>query len=119
MLTFEDIMKEDSTLKEFVGDLQSLYGDALQSVVLYGSYARGDFRAGSDVDLLVLLNLTNEEIRQKEDALCELIYQFEVKKDVEISPVTLSMADYKKWKHVHEFLKNVQQDGVTLYGTAA
>ena len=41
---------------EIVADLKGAYGDALQSVVLYGSGARGDYVAGkSDINFLVVL----------------------------------------------------------------
>ncbi len=36
--------------------LMELYGDRLAQVILFGSYARGDFRAESDVDYLIVLN---------------------------------------------------------------
>jgi predicted nucleotidyltransferase len=39
-------------LKERLG---ALYGDRLLSVVLFGSQARGDAEAGSDIDVLVVL----------------------------------------------------------------
>lgn len=35
--------------------LRDLYGKRFRGLLLYGSYARGDFREGSDVDLLLLL----------------------------------------------------------------
>ncbi len=35
--------------------LEALYGDRLVRLVLYGSHARGEAHAGSDVDLLVVL----------------------------------------------------------------
>lgn len=35
--------------------LTELYGDRLDRVILYGSYARGDFHNESDVDYLVVL----------------------------------------------------------------
>ena len=35
--------------------LRALYGDRLARVILFGSYARGEARAQSDVDLLVVL----------------------------------------------------------------
>ncbi len=41
---------------EVVGDLKGVYGDALQSVILYGSGARGEYVAGkSDINFLVVL----------------------------------------------------------------
>jgi len=39
--------------------LTALYGERLERVILYGSYARGDFHAESDVDYLVVLRDNN------------------------------------------------------------
>jgi predicted nucleotidyltransferase len=36
--------------------LKSFYGERFQDLLLYGSYARGDARDWSDVDLLLLLD---------------------------------------------------------------
>lgn len=48
-----------SDLTELLGrldkDLKALYGERYRSLVLYGSYARGEADEGSDVDLLLLL----------------------------------------------------------------
>jgi predicted nucleotidyltransferase len=47
--------------------LLALYGDRLAKVILYGSYARGDFHEESDIDFLVVLK--DEEIRAGEEIL--------------------------------------------------
>ena len=31
-------------LKKYVNDVHEIYGDKLKTIILYGSYARGDFR---------------------------------------------------------------------------
>lgn len=36
------------------------------SVILYGSYARGDYTSDSDVDIMILVNLS-EEVRHSSD----------------------------------------------------
>lgn len=106
-------------LMEFVEKLKPIYGDALKSVILYGSYARGEEREDSDVDILLLLDLTQQEMEAKDGELCELTFEYEVERDLDISPVTLTVSEFLRWRNVHEFLQNVQKDGVTLYDTAA
>ena len=44
-------------LKKYVDELKKIYGTYLKSVVLYGSYARGDFSEESDIDIMILLDL--------------------------------------------------------------
>lgn len=43
-------------LSRFVEEVRALYGPRLESVVLYGSRARGDAVEGSDIDTLVVLD---------------------------------------------------------------
>jgi hypothetical protein len=43
-------------VREFKAALQALYGDRLADVILYGSYARGDYDDESDIDLMIVLN---------------------------------------------------------------
>ncbi|MBM4275342.1 MAG: nucleotidyltransferase domain-containing protein [Deltaproteobacteria bacterium] len=43
----------DSALDELRKYLIELYGEKLEGIYLYGSYARGDYRADSDVDVLI------------------------------------------------------------------
>ncbi len=42
-------------LKELKEGLVHLYGTKLKAVYLYGSYARGDYSTGSDVDVMIVL----------------------------------------------------------------
>lgn len=40
---------------EFKQGLQAMYGDQLANLILFGSYARGDFQPESDVDFAIVL----------------------------------------------------------------
>jgi predicted nucleotidyltransferase len=53
-------------------DLRRMYGDRLQAVLLFGSWARGDAHPESDIDLLVVLDRVEsvwDELRQMEPIL--------------------------------------------------
>lgn len=43
---------------------------------MYGSYARGDYREGSDVDVMVLTSLTDEVIKPVEYKLYDVALIF-------------------------------------------
>src|SRR5437016_12982611 len=46
---------DDPILKRFRAELDALYGDRIERVVLFGSRARGDARDDSDYDVAVFL----------------------------------------------------------------
>jgi predicted nucleotidyltransferase len=59
-MSTESVMRKtpeeiDAVLGELRAALERLYGERLRGLYLFGSYARGDARAGSDVDVLVVL----------------------------------------------------------------
>ena len=46
-----------TALNQYVRKIKEIYGNALQKVILYGSYSRGDFNADSDKVLFLLYYL--------------------------------------------------------------
>lgn len=62
--------REMERAQAYARDLAGAYGDALRSVVLYGSAARGEYREGqSDLNLLVLLASTDPPTLRRGSAL--------------------------------------------------
>ena len=43
-------------LTQYLSEVQKIYGAHLKSVILYGSYARGDYTSDSDVDIMLLVD---------------------------------------------------------------
>lgn len=72
--------------------LAGLYGNRLDQVLLYGSYARGDFHAESDIDFLVVLRdevvKFGQEIRFMGDAIGELSHQYDL--FISVKPTSLA-----------------------------
>ena len=45
-----------SLIDQYVEEIKRIYGSHVKQIILYGSYARGDFRPDSDVDIMTAKN---------------------------------------------------------------
>ena len=52
-----------SLIDQYISEIKAIYGSHLQKVILYGSYARGDFRPDSDVDIMILLDMSDLDLK--------------------------------------------------------
>lgn len=105
-------------LTQYLSEVQKIYGTHLKSAILYGSYARGDYTSDSDADIMLLVDLTPEEMDVYSDALSELGYKYNVNYDIWMMPVVKNLQHFKKWAAAYPFYTNVQKGGVILYETA-
>jgi len=108
--------KLKNLLSELQVELQSLLGEMLVKVILYGSYANKTFDEESDVDIMVLTNLNEREIKQIDERINELVVEFSLKYDVVVSLFLKPADQFYKFSNVIPFYKNVLEHGITLYG---
>jgi predicted nucleotidyltransferase len=84
-------------------------------VILYGSYARGDFHEDSDIDLLILIDTEKDVISHEEETkITYPLYHIGYDETILISPMVYSK---KRWETKHKvtpFYKNVMKEGVYL-----
>lgn len=105
-------------LERYVMEIQKIYGIHLKKIIMYGSYARGDFRADSDMDIMILLDMSDLELKQYSRQLSYMTYDFNLDNDIDIKPIAKSEEHFKKWIENYPFYANVQREGVVLYGAA-
>ncbi len=96
-------------MKELKEGLVRIYGERLKAVYLYGSYARGDYRSGSDVDVMILLkDYRNywEEISRTSELMSNVSLEY----DLLVSRIFMTE---EKWKKSDTpLLRNIHQDGL-------
>lgn len=105
-------------LKRYIEALTQIYGTHLKSVILYGSYARGDYTKDSDIDIMILLDLTDMEIKKFRHELSGLTYDFNMDNDIDIKPIAKSEEHFQKWVSAYPFYSNVEKEGVKLFDAA-
>ncbi len=102
-------------IEQYVSFIYEIYGSHLRQVILYGSYARGDYNAESDVDIMILLDMSDMDIKEYRHQLSDMTFDFNMDHDLDIKPIAKSEEHYKKWVENYPFYANVNRDGVTLY----
>ena len=106
-------MKE--LLDKYIAEIKKIYGTHLQEVILYGSYARGDFKEDSDIDIMILLDITDMEMKQYQHQLSYATFDFNMDNDLDIKPITKNDEHFRKWSEAYPFYENVRKEGVRLY----
>ena len=87
------------------------YGRRLKGVILYGSMARGDYAASSDIDLLVLLDLPLDyfaELRQ----LVDVLYPIQLESEQLISAKPVLFKDFELG--TVSLYRNARREGVAV-----
>ncbi len=104
-----------SALQDFVQQAEAIYKDHVKQIILYGSYARGDFREDSDVDIMLLVDLSPEEMLEYRKILSNKVFDINLEYDTLIVPVTVNAEHFREWLPVYPFYQNVIREGVELF----
>lgn len=96
--------------------LKRSLGNDLSKIILYGSYARGDFQENSDVDVMILVKLSPEQIEHVESAVFDLAFDIELEHGIHISPIIKNEEQFEYWADVLPFYRTVRKEGVEING---
>ena len=108
--------KIDKILKQFISQISDLIGDRLKKVILYGSYARGDYKNNSDIDIMILTDFNDEELQEYRIKIRDLACDLELEDNIISSPIVRNIEKYNNRINVIPFYMNVQKEGVILHG---
>ena len=101
-------------IQDFAKNVRKILGNSLDSVIVYGSYARGDYSELSDVDVMLLVSLREEDIKKISDQISDLAFDFMMKYGVDISPVITNIDHFNYWVDNLPYYRNIRDEGVRL-----
>jgi len=98
-------------LQETRIELQKIYSGRLKDIILYGSYARGDYSKDSDIDLLLVLEHLNDLAVEREKYV-PVVCRISLKYDTVLSVIPYDYLAYQTKKT--PLLMNVHKEGVRV-----
>ncbi len=104
--------KESQALRVFANQVQKAYRRQVRQMALFGSKARGDSHPDSDIDVLVIVNQEDRDLRRRIiDIASELSLEF----DVLLSP---RVVGEKRWQTRQQFstYRNIARDMQAIAG---
>ena len=96
--------------------VKELLGEKLIRVILYGSYARGDFDEESDIGFALITEIPNENIHTYNNAIGEITSELSIKYGIVVSIILISTDLLNEYKEILPFYMNLIKEGKVIYG---
>jgi predicted nucleotidyltransferase len=101
--------------KKICASAKEVLGGKLEKVVLYGSYARGDYHEWSDIDIMILADILPGEANETRRKIWRAAGSIDLEYNVVISLCMVCSSNFRGYSDILPFYMNVQKEGVELY----
>lgn len=99
-------------LGEVYAASERVFGNQIKDAYLYGSYARGDYHSESDIDILLIVDLKQEEISRFRYPVGLITSDLSLKHDVTVSVTVKTYEQFCRYADVLPYYKNVLGEGI-------
>lgn len=79
-------------------------------IILYGSYARGNYTSDSDIDILILLD-SEKPSKEEVKSIHYPLYDLEFETGIVISPIVFSRKEWETKHRISLFYENILKEG--------
>ena len=104
----------NSILQKLTQIYRSVYGENLVQVILYGSYARGDYHTDSDVDVVAIVHGDRKTLQQQLKKVWDSSCELELEYDTILSPTVIPYEEFKQYQTVPPYYRDISQEGVVI-----
>ena len=89
-------------------------GDILEAVVLYGSYARGDYNEESDIDIMVRVICTKDQLENYRHILSDVASSLSMDYNVMVSVSVVDTETFHRYRRHLPYFENVEREGIKI-----
>lgn len=101
-------------LKKIAEAYRSVYGNDLITIIMYGSYARGNFDVESDVDIVAIVKGERKTLQQKLKKVWDISADLDLEYETVISPTVIPYDEYEQYREDIPYYRNIAQEGVNV-----
>ena len=101
--------------EKMIPGFQTIFGNVLERIILYGSVARGTQTEESDVDIAVIVK---RYMKDMHDKMIDLTVELELEYNKVLSVLIIDYDNFREWEDVLPFYKNMKKDGTMLWSAA-
>ncbi|MBQ8231874.1 MAG: nucleotidyltransferase domain-containing protein [Lachnospiraceae bacterium] len=98
-------------VKAMVECYRNIYGSAIVDIILYGSYARGDYTEESDIDIVAVVYGERTELQKSLKDIWDASADIGLENDVVVSPAVIPYDEYVKYKQKLPYYRNIEKEG--------
>lgn len=91
-----------------------IYGDNVVKIFLYGSYARGDFNADSDIDIVAIVRGERKKLQQDLKKIWDRSADLELEYGAILSPTVIPFDEFERYRSVLPYYQNISKEGVEI-----
>ena len=102
----------DEIIRKILDFSKETFGKKFNSVVLYGSYARGDYDEESDIDIMIMVDMSREELANYRCVINNYSVDLDLQYNVLLSSKLQSKSFFETWKNIIPFYQNVIKEDV-------
>lgn len=118
MIPRNDVFMKSNRVKKISAFIaqksRDIFKDKLNGLILFGSYARGDFNSGSDIDFILLVDIPQEDHAQYRRRVNELASSLSLEYDITVSIKLKDSNTFYRYKESVPFYANVINEGVSI-----
>ena len=100
--------------KRVVAAYRRAYGDDIEAIYLYGSYARGDFDEDSDIDFAAIVKGDMSASYKKRKQVWADTNKMDLELDIITSPMIISSQIFNDYKDEVGYYGSILQEGIRL-----
>lgn len=104
----------NTILKKMTEIYYYVYGDDVVRIILYGSYARGDYQNDSDIDIVAIVRGDRVDLQNRLKKIWDISSDLELEYGTIVSPTVIPFSEFEQYKDDLPYYKNIQNEGVNI-----